>query len=191
LSASDHESHLIRQCRLGNRASWRTLLLRYTPLVYRVAYRVLRDSAEAQDVTQEVFIRVHRSLSSFDESRPLVPWLSRIAYHVALRRHQSKSTSRLVNGDPEILTPLGLDLTSTSDPEQMVAQAETYGLLAKAFEKLCAQDRVLLELRYREGLTDTDLSDVTGMPVNTVKTRLFRARAVLRKSLQTVRGGLS
>jgi RNA polymerase sigma factor (sigma-70 family) len=71
-------------------------------------------------------------------------------------------------------------------PEQQAEASEARALLARAMDELAAQDRVLLDLRYREGLSDAEVAEATGMPVNTVKTRIFRARARLRGWLAPV-----
>ena len=69
------------------------------------------------------------------------------------------------------------------NPEQATMDREANTLLAQALEELPAQDRALLALRYRQGLSDSEVSEATGMPVNTVKTRIFRARGTLRERL--------
>lgn len=175
-SASDAD--LARTCRRGDAGAWRELVRRFTPLVYRLALRMLRDGAEAQDASQEVFLRMHRSFDSYDPTRPLAPWVSRTTYHACLRRLQAsgrragmleQEEALLVHADP-----------AAPSPEQAAAASEAAALLARAVEELPAQDRALLDLRYREGLSDAEVSEATGMPVNTVKTRLFRARAKLR-----------
>lgn len=154
---------------------------RFTPLVYRLSYRMLRDGAEAEDVSQEVFIRMHRSFDGYDPTRPLAPWVSRTTYHACLRRLQSAARRE---GQLEREASHGADGESGGpSPEQSAEANEAAALLARAVEELPAQDRALLDLRYREGLSDAEVSEATGMPVNTVKTRLFRARAKLRALL--------
>jgi RNA polymerase sigma-70 factor (ECF subfamily) len=142
---------------------------------------MLKSRAEAEDASQEVFLRMHRSFDTFDATRPLAPWIARTTYHVSLRRLESVARRRSVSSDPEELARV-VDEDGPS-PEQSSASQEAVRLLSKALQDLTAQDRALLDLRYREGLSDAEVSEATGMPVNTVKTRIFRARARLREWL--------
>ncbi len=171
------EAELARRCRRGDPAAWRALVERFTPLVYRLAVRMVRDGAEAEDVSQEVFLRMHRSFDTYDATRPLAPWVARTAYHACLRRLEG-AARRELSSDPGGLADLPDEQART--PEQAAAGHETSALLLRALHDLPAQDRALLDLRYREGLSDAEVAEATGMPVNTVKTRIFRARGRLR-----------
>lgn len=175
---SSSEADLARRCRRGEPDAWRELVRRFTPLVYRLSHRMLRDGAEAEDVSQEVFLRMHRSFDGYDPTRPLAPWVSRTTYHACLRRLQSSARrAGRLEREPSLAGDFDPDARS---PEQAAEAGEAAALLARAVQELPAQDRALLDLRYREGLSDAEVSEATGMPVNTVKTRLFRARARLR-----------
>jgi RNA polymerase sigma-70 factor (ECF subfamily) len=174
------DADLARRCRQGDAAAWRMLIRRCAPLVYRVALQVLRNPADAEDASQEVFLRIHRSFDTFDATRPLAPWVSRITYNTCLQRLRS-AASRHVATAPEAFER---DPDSRQvGPETLAARQEAGALLQEALDCLSAQDRALLDLRYREGLSDAELAEATGMPVNTVKTRLFRARKALRRRL--------
>jgi RNA polymerase sigma-70 factor, ECF subfamily len=175
------ESELARRCRRGDAHAWRELVRRFTPLVYRLSVRMLRNGSEAEDASQEVFLRMYRSFDTFDATRPMAPWVARTAYHACLRRLESAAHSLGQPADPEDLT--AVEDVEVRNPEEMAASTEAADLLARALQDLPAQDRALLDLRYREGLSDAEVSEATGMPVNTVKTRIFRARARLRKWL--------
>ena len=175
---SASEAELARRCRHGDPDAWRELVRRFTPLVYRLSFRMLRDGAEAEDVSQEVFVRMHRSFDGYDPTRPLAPWVARTTYHAALRRLQA-AARRPALLEREGSLPDEADPAATS-PEQEAEASQAAALLAQAVGELAAQDRALLDLRYREGLSDSEVSEATGMPVNTVKTRIFRARAKLR-----------
>ncbi len=137
---------------------------------------MLRNPAEAEDVSQEVFLRMHRSFDTYDPTRPLAPWLARTAYRACLRRLEGPAR-REVTADPAGLPELPDEGRS---PEQAAEGGEASALLLRALDELPAQDRAILDLRYREGLSDAEVAEATGMPVNTVKTRIFRARGRLR-----------
>ena len=181
---TERDSDLARLCRQGDAAAWRRLVRRFTPLVYRVALRMLRNKAASEDVSQEVFMRVHRSFHSFDPTRPLAPWISRITYNVCLRQIQKTGHRGETLTDPvELPQP---EPERARGPEERTATREASDLLLRAVDRLPAQDRALLTLRYREGLSDAEVAEATGMPVGTVKTRIFRARARLRQDLSPV-----
>jgi RNA polymerase sigma-70 factor, ECF subfamily len=173
-SLSDAE--LARRCRRGDPAAWRALVERFTPPVYRLAVRMLKDRAEAEDVSQEVFLRMHRSFDRYDPTRPLLPWVSRVTYNACLRRLEA-APRRAADGEGALVA---VPDDGARSPEEAAATGEASAMLLRALDELPAQDRALLDLRYREGLSDAELAEATGMPVNTVKTRIFRSRARLR-----------
>lgn len=167
------DADLSRRCRRGDPRAWRELVERQSPLVYRMATRVLRDPAEVEDACQEVFVRIHRSFDSFDPTRPLAPWVARITWHECLRR-LGASSRRPAPTEPELLDALAVD--GAADPEQRVAAAEQGDRVLEALEALSAQDRALVLLFYREELSQAEVAEAMGMDVANVKTRLFRAR---------------
>jgi len=160
---------------------------RFTPLVYRLSLRMLRGRAEAEDASQEVFLRMHRAFATYDPTRPLAPWVARTAYHVCLRRMETAARSPTKEAEADEVLAAVRDERSPS-PEAKLAESEANRLLATALADLSAQDRALLDLRYREGLSDSEVAEATGMHVNTVKTRIFRARARLRGWLTPLLG---
>ncbi len=178
---TESDAQLVRRCRQGDDRAWRALVRRLTPLVYRVATRMLRDPDAAEDACQEAFLNMHRAFDSYDATRPLKPWVSRITYNACLHRLRGamvKATRVAEPGDLDQRNPHG-----GASPESQAAGLEANRLLEAALAELSAQDRTLVAMRYREGLSDAEIAEVVDMPVNTVKTRIFRARARLRETL--------
>jgi len=182
--ASDGD--LSRGCRQDDPAAWRELVRRFTPLVYRIALRMLRRPEEAEDASQEAFMRIHRSFDSFDPTRPLKPWVSRIAYNSCLSRIEQNARQRRTQSEAAA-EPVP-EQAADKSPEQRAQGSEAARLLEGAIGDLAPRDRVLLTLRYREGLSDTEVAEVAELPVGTVKTRIFRARAALRRVLAPLIG---
>jgi RNA polymerase sigma-70 factor (ECF subfamily) len=181
------DADLARECRQDSAKAWRELVRRVSPLVYRLSLRMLRSRDEADDACQEVFLRIHRSFDTYDPTRPLAPWVGRITYNVCLRRLGKVSRKKSLTTDPE-------EIARVSDagnpgPELQAAGKEAQALLEEALARLSAQDQALVDLRYREGLSDAEVAEATGIPVGTVKTRLHRARGKLRKLLSSVLKG--
>lgn len=175
------DADLGRGCRQGNNAAWRELVNRFTPQVFRLACRMLRNRTEAEDATQEAFMRIYRSIDSFDPTRPLAPWVSRITYNVCLRRLERDPAKRTRSDDPQVLEQRVE--ARYSSPEQQAGARESTVVLDGLINAMSAQDRALVLMRYREGMSDAELAEATGMPVNTVKTRIFRARSWLRRQM--------
>lgn len=178
------DADLARKCRQDSAEAWRELVRRVSPLVYRLSLRMLRSRDEAEDACQEVFLRIHRSFDTYDPTRPLAPWVGRITYNVCLRRLGKVSRKKSLTTDPVEIAQVG-DLGNPG-PEAQAAGKEAHELLEEALSGLSAQDQALVDLRYREGLSDAEVAEATGMPVGTVKTRLHRARGKLRKLLSGV-----
>jgi RNA polymerase sigma-70 factor (ECF subfamily) len=157
------------------------LVERLSPMVFRLAYRMLRTADAAEDACQEVFLNMHRAFDTYDATRPLKPWVSRIAYNVCLHRLRGAMVKAT-----NVAEPLDLDQRNPHagrSPETEAAGLEATRLLEEALTGLSAQDRALVAMRYREGLSDAEIAEAVDMPVNTVKTRIFRARAKLRQAL--------
>jgi RNA polymerase sigma-70 factor (ECF subfamily) len=183
-----NDAELARKCRQDSAEAWRELVRRVSPMVYRLSLRMLRSTDEAQDACQEVFLRIHRSFDTYDATRPLAPWVGRITYNVCLRRLTKVSRKKSLTTDPEEIARVSD--TGNPGPEVQAAGKEAQEILEEALMRLSAQDQALVDLRYREGLSDAEVAEATGMPVGTVKTRLHRARGKLRKMLSSVfKGG--
>lgn len=184
------DAELSRRCRADDPDAWRELVRRFGSMVHRLAIRMLGQSADAEDAFQETFLRARRSFDSFDPTRPLKPWMSRIAYNVCLRRLGVASRSVV-----EMMEPDDMQLVEDSrepGPEERSARSEAGEILAGALGGLSTEDRAIVLMRYREGLSLAEVAEVVDMPVNTVKTRLYRARGALRQVLAPMlEGGLT
>ena len=175
------DADISRGCRQNDPTAWRHLVRGYTPLVYRVALRMLKDDQAAEDTTQEVFMTVHRAIESHDPTRPLAPWLARITYNGCLKRldkTRRRSEWQWKSGEEAHGVA-----DSNPSPEHRVHQKQMAQHIDHAMDRLSAQDRGLIVMRYREGFSDSEISQATRMPVGTVKTRLHRARGKLKQYL--------
>lgn len=178
------DADLVRRCRGGDPEAWRALVRRIGPLVYRIAVRVLGRGPDAEDAGQETLMRVHRSFASFDPTRPLAPWVARVAYHVSLEQLARRQRPGGASDDPEALVLLADG--PRASPEAHTAQREVDALVSAALGRLAPEDRVLVTLTYQEGLSNSEVAGAMDLPVGTVKTRLHRARATLRRVLAPV-----
>jgi RNA polymerase sigma-70 factor (ECF subfamily) len=183
------DSDLLERARQGDSAAFPLLIRRYDRYLYRVARSVLQSGEEAEDVIQETFIRAYRGLGDFRGNATLRTWLTRITLNEALRRRkQQPSTVNLDalqkaqergshSADSRSLT------AQDNDPERAAAQHEIRNMLEKAIDDLPAAFRTVFIMRDVEDLSIKDVAEVLGLRVETVKTRLHRARRMLRESL--------
>lgn len=174
----------MRLCREGRQEGFSRLLQAYQARVYRRAYSYLRNREDALDVTQDVFLRVLPAIGRFRPGSPLWPWLRRITANLCLNRlrAEAKRPETLAwDGECEELESHLLD----ADPEAAAELAWDRDALDRALEKLPAVQRMVLVLRHEEELTYEEIAEVTRLPLNTVKTHLFRARRALREALRS------
>ena len=148
----------------------------YAGTLYRVAYSVLRNAADAEDAVQETYLRVLKHRESLAEIRDARVWLVRIVWNVVLdrkRRTKTRPETDDVSEMERVLPAHGLTA------EERVAGAQHHALVVRAVEKLPAKERQVLILSAFEELTSVEIAQVLGTTESTVRSRLFRARNLL------------
>lgn len=179
---SDEE--LVRQIREGNTALFEILMRRYNTRLYRVARSILRDDAEAEDVMQQAYVNAYIHLDQFADRAKFSTWLTKIAVYEALARTRKakRETSVADTGDAE---GTFMDRLPSPDltPEATAYGRELGGLLEGAVAALPESFRSVFMLRDVEGMSTSETAESLGINEDTVKTRLFRARAHLRRHL--------
>jgi len=181
------ERRLIERSLAGDEAAFGQLVERHQGIVFNIAYRMLGNRQEAQDVAQEAFWRAYRGLGGFDLSRPLAPWLYRIVTNLSLNRLQRNpppavSLDAPLPGQPENAPPLPVPDPGAGLSDRLL-QAEAQAQIRRAILDLPPADRVVVELRHFQGLSYEEIAALTGATLSSVKSRLFRARRRLRDGL--------
>jgi RNA polymerase sigma-70 factor, ECF subfamily len=189
--ASLDDDALLRRIRAGDRDSFSLLMRRYNRRLYRVARSVLRDDAEAEDALQDAYLQAYRALPTFRGESALGTWLTRIVVNAALMRQ--RKTGRLAevielgaDYDAEAATGPHAAADSPGDVEQpdlAAFRGQTRRLIETGIDKLPAAFRTVFVLRAVEELTVEETAATLGIPEATVRTRYFRARAMLREAL--------
>jgi RNA polymerase sigma-70 factor (ECF subfamily) len=184
------EATLVARCTAGDEVACADLVAAHQRMVYGLAFTLLGDRDEALDVSQEVFLRVFRTLSSFRGQSALRTWIYRIVINQV--RNRQRWWRRRHRGDlislDEHLREFG-DLESTRDilPDRLLSSKETAARIWEALDRLPFDQRTALILREIEGLRYEEIAFSLDVAVGTVKSRLTRARQTLRAGLLGVR----
>lgn len=183
------DANLVQQAALGQDGAWEAIVRTHGQAVFRLAFLLLSDAAEAEDVAQDVFVRAFRSLDRFDRSRPLRPWLMRIAMNLA--RNRRRSVARYLAAVERWLRLEGGGQRFTSHaPSSLGLSADEARDLRRAVDRLVEADREVVYLRYFVGLGEAEAAAALGVPVGTAKSRLSRALVRLRTVVNTEFPGL-
>ncbi len=181
------ETEIIRLCRQGDRNAFNELVEQYQNQVINIAYSMLSDREDAYDAAQEVFIKVYRNISGFKGKSSLSTWIYRIVSNVCndmLRRRQRRVNSVSMNasgGDDE---QQDMDIEdSTPTPEERLEISEQHRILRQALSELSDKNREIITLCDIEQMRYEEIAEILKCPVGTVKSRLNRARAELKKNL--------
>jgi RNA polymerase sigma-70 factor (ECF subfamily) len=159
---------------------------KYQQPIYNDLLRLTQNRTEAEDLTQETFIRVHRKLSTFRGEAKLDTWLYRIATNISFDYFRRYSTHQAKASLPFEETDRGGEMIfnkTTSSPELLVAQSEMSTCVERFIQRLPPDHRVVLVLHELQGLKISEIADVLDCSLSTVKIRLHRARKKLRETL--------
>jgi RNA polymerase sigma-70 factor (ECF subfamily) len=178
------EATLIEGILEGDVEALGLLFERYKHMVYRVAYRITRSHHDASDVTQETFLKVLKSISSFRRKSNIETWIYRIAVNSALNhlRKVERRGEESLEEIPEDQIPLAS--RPSDDPEQCLEKAEIRRAISRAMARLSPDHRAVVVLHDIEGLTYSEISRILGCSEGTVKSRLHHARKKLREILK-------
>lgn len=191
--AGPAESQLVDRLRAGDAGALEALMEQYAPRVYRLAYGITRNEADAEEVTQDVFLSLFRKIDTFQGRAALGTWIYRVAANAALIKHRGKRFELEVALEEQL--PTFLDdghragdrawvLADWSDtPEERLLSVETRATLDRALGALPDHYRAVLVLRDVEGLSNEEVAEAVGESVATVKSRLHRARMALREEV--------
>jgi RNA polymerase sigma-70 factor (ECF subfamily) len=179
---------MIEQARGGDLEAFDRLIRRYEDQVYSVAYRLLGNEDDAADVTQEVFIAFYRHLHRFRGEAKLSTWLHRITTNAVKnfwnrqKRQRVYQTQSLdIADDPDDPPPIEMMADSRPDPRREAAGLELVDIVERKLQQLDPEFREVVVLRFIEGLSYEEVAAATKEPLGTVKSRIYRARRMLRE----------
>lgn len=184
------DAEVVRRVRAGDRALFEILMRRHNQRVYRAARAIVKDEAEAEDVMQQTYVNAFIHLGQFEERSQFSTWLTRIAVNEALARRQKQRTAERMTrpGEGE---DGGAIRSPQPDPERQAYAQELHQLLQTAVDALPDAYRVVFMLRDVEGMSTAETGEGLGLSEEAVKTRLHRARAMLRRAISARIGGVA
>jgi RNA polymerase sigma-70 factor (ECF subfamily) len=181
----DQDSSLVERCLSGDDTAWEDLVRLHTRRVYGLCYRFTGKDSEAQDLTQEVFLRVFRTLKSFrSDEGSFTTWLARLTRNLLIDNYRRTKQERVTDSIEEQLPILEEGMAMSARPEGMVAGREASEILQAALQKLSPDLREAVILRDLQELEYREISEVLKIPEGTVKSRLNRGRAELARVLR-------
>jgi RNA polymerase sigma-70 factor (ECF subfamily) len=184
---------LVRRVQKGDKSAFDALVLKYQHKVLKLVQRYVRDPAEAEDVTQDAFIKAYRALPGFRGDSAFYTWLYRIAINTAknsLVSSRRRPMTYDLDGDGSGPDP-GQRLRDPDTPERLLLTDEIRATVNRAIDSLPEDLRTAIVLRELEGLSYEDIARTMECPVGTVRSRIFRAREAIDRHLKVVfEGGL-
>ncbi|MBA7498617.1 ECF RNA polymerase sigma factor SigW [subsurface metagenome] len=178
---------IIEACLLGNTQIFSRLIDNYNNMVYNLAYRMSNNPHEAEDISQEAFLRAYQSLAHFNPSYKFSTWLYQITLNIIRDRFKKKEINYVsldtpVETDDSEFYPQPEDLTN--NPEQIITRREDAQVIQQAIYSLPLKYREVIVLRHLQDLSYIEISNILKIPSGTVKIRLHRAREQLKKILE-------
>lgn len=174
---------LVDRARSGDAEAFGSLVRRHQQRIHRLAVHMLRDRAEAEDVTQETFIRAYRALSRFDGRSEPYTWFYRITINLSLNRIRARKTARTSHDtdDPRLDGVLIDKQPETSDPATTAQRRQVYEALTKGIDQLSETLRTTLILVCVDGRSHEDVAAILGAPEGTIAWRIHEARRKLKE----------
>jgi RNA polymerase sigma-70 factor, ECF subfamily len=178
------DEQLFLRYQAGDEDAFRTIVERYEPSIKGFLHKRLKDEERVQDLTQDTFLRVHRARERYDANRKFSTWIYTIASNLLKNEYRNRSRRRETNftdlrkdtgTHPSAARPIEFE-SDRPDPERIAYQGELREAIQDAIEQMDEHHRIPFVMREVEDRTYEEISEAIGVPVGTVKSRLFRAR---------------
>lgn len=180
---------LVQRAKSGDGKAYDELILLYKDAVHGIIYRMVRNQQEAEDLTQEAFIKAYNSINSFNEEYAFSTWLFKIATNNCIdffrkRKLKTQSMDQSIRYKDDEIKQEYADPERTADKE--ILASEKTKLIRQAIEQLPEKYRTAIILRHTEEKSYEEIAELLDLPLGTVKARIFRAREMLKKSLKDI-----
>ena len=175
MERTDYE--LVEECLKGNKDAFSELVSRYKRLVYSVAYKFSRDSDEVNDLAQEAFIKIYKSLSKYDSQYKFSTWSVKVTTNICLDHVRRKRLNSVSLDEIENFTG------SNNSPEEYYLRKERSQTLKSAIDELPEIYKVPIVMYHQKGMSYKEIAESLGKPMSIIKNRIFRARHTLKENL--------
>ncbi len=184
---AEEDASLVRRAAAGDESAFKALMKRYRNPVSQIVYKLVRDKSQIEDLSQEVFMKAFQHLKDFDYEHQFASWLFKIANNHCidyirkkkLRVYSISDQTRTEDGEMEYEIP-----DSTYEPDLNILREQKSRLVRQAIVSLPKKYRQVIVLRHQEELSYEEIAKKTGLPINTIKVQLFRARELMYKFLK-------
>ncbi|MDD6763305.1 MAG: sigma-70 family RNA polymerase sigma factor [Clostridiales bacterium] len=180
------DQEMITRCKKGDREAFNELMIKYQKQVFNMAYSILSDYEDASDASQEVFVKVYRSIASFRGQSAFTTWLYTICRNVcndALRKRQRKGFTISIDSNEDENNPVAELPSEELSPEEHYEMSERQRIVRDAIRSLSPEYREIIMYSDMEQLSYDEIARILKCPNGTVKSRLNRARNALKKKL--------
>lgn len=167
----------------GNLVAFEELVSRYQKPIFKVAYRMVGQKEEAEDLTQEVFIHVYQKITRFNPAKKFKPWLYRVAVNTCISRLRRKQKVVFLNYDDALTGNVTLDAIRYPSPDKNIERHDLQQAVHQAVLEMPENYRAMIVLRYQLDLTNTEIAEVLGITRENVEVRMHRAHKHLRRIL--------
>lgn len=176
---------LIRLCKKNNKEALNSLYLKYEKYIYSICYNYTHSKEDALDLLQDVFIKILKSIKSFDESRPILPWIKRITVNTCInfkrKIKETISLDQVITDDGQTLKEA---IASQFNLENFILFQNTSEIINEEIAAIEDRFRLPLILRHKHQMSYEEISTYTELPLGTVKTNIYRGRKLLKERLQ-------
>ncbi len=188
----DHDNELVTRVKNGDKQAFNLLVEKYQYRIRSLVSRLVRDSAEQEDIVQEAFIKAYRAIGRFRGDSAFYTWLYRIAVntaknHLVAARRRPPAQDVEISEDGPMRAPERLIETNT--PEVILQNDQLVATIRKAIRELPEELRQAITLRELEGLSYEDIAEAMNCPIGTVRSRIFRAREAIQEAMAPMMDG--
>ena len=190
MSEREVDQQLVERVQRGDKAAFDLLVAKYQRKIFRLLSRLIRDSAEVEDVAQEAFIKAYRALPNFRGDSAFYTWLYRIAINTAknflVSQGRRAPTSTEADVEEAETFDDGEHLRDLNTPDAMLLTRQVADAVNRAIDRLPEDLRTAIVLRELEGLSYEEIAETMNCPIGTVRSRIFRAREAIAEELRPV-----
>ncbi len=176
-----NDEDLILQIKRGNTNAFRHLVDKYSNMVWHIVLRMVKQQEDAEDLCQEVFVRIYRSIGKFRGDSKLSTWIGSVAFNVSTDYLRKKGRNKVLFTDDT--ARLEISMTEPADPLRTLNRDEMKDIIHNIIEQLPVQYRTVITLYHLEQFSYSEISEITGMPEGTVKSYISRGRAAIKENL--------